>query len=37
VSLPARVAALVVAFFAVAAVVAFVVVHYFLSTSGPPY
>jgi hypothetical protein len=38
VSLPARVATLIVAFFAVAAVVGFVVVHYFVASSaGPPY
>ncbi len=35
-SLPLRVATLIVAFFAVAAVVAFVVVQYFLASSGPP-
>ncbi len=35
-SLPARVATLIVAFLAVAAVVAFVVVKYFLTSSGPP-
>jgi hypothetical protein len=38
VSLPLRVATLIVAFCAVAAVVGFVVVHYFLqSSAGPPY
>ncbi len=35
-SLPLRVATLIVAFLAVAAVVAFVVVHYFLASNGPP-
>jgi hypothetical protein len=38
VSLPARVATLIVAFLAVAAVVGFVVVHYFVASSaGPPF
>jgi hypothetical protein len=36
VSLPARVATLIVAFLAVAAVAGFVVVHYFLASNGPP-
>ena len=36
-SLPLRVATLIVGFFAVAAVAGFVVVHYFLSSTGPPY
>ncbi len=35
-SLPARVATLIVAFLAFAAVVGFVVVHYFLASTGPP-
>jgi hypothetical protein len=37
VSLPLRVATLTVAFLAVAAVAGFVVVHYFLASSGPPF
>jgi hypothetical protein len=36
VSLPARVATLIVAFLAVVAVCIFVIVHYFLASSGPP-
>jgi hypothetical protein len=36
VSLPARVATMIVAFLAVLAVCIFVVVHYFLASSGPP-
>jgi hypothetical protein len=36
VSLPARVATLIVAFLAVAAVAGFVIVHIFLASSGPP-
>jgi hypothetical protein len=37
VSLPVRVATLIVAFLAVAALTGFVVVHYFLASTGPPF